>query len=169
MAKHKFLFLFVLCCVVPLAAAKLVLTNGWFASGVNSKGQWLTKEIQLLPAGKSTDPHWRLVYLAPSQCLEECSQTIELMQKIYLALGRKQQQLALVVLNDQPIAGLPATIKQHQGSAYDLAVGQLVLVENQGLALLQYPVPADGQQRLLTGKAVMTDLKKLMNYDRGPV
>jgi len=95
--------------------------------------------------------------------------TIDLMQKVYLALGRKQQQLALVVLTEQPLAALPVVMKQHLGSAQGLPTGQLVLVENQGLALLQYPVPADLQQRLLTGKAVMTDLKKLMNYDRGPV
>lgn len=169
MAKNKFLLLFLLCCVVPLAAAKLVLSNGWFSSGVNSQGQWLTKEVLLLPPGKSADPHWRLVYLAPQQCLQDCMQAIDLMQKVYLALGRKQQQLALVVLTEQPISALPATLTQQQGSAQGLSVGQLVLVENQGLALLQYPVPADTQQRLLTGKAVMADLKKLMNYDRGPV
>ena len=169
MAKNKFLLLFVLCCVVPLAAAKLVLSNGWFSSGVNSQGQWLSKEIHLLPPSKSTDPHWRLVYLAPQQCLQDCLETIDLMQKVYLALGRKQQQLALVVLTEQPLAALPVVMNQHLGSAQGLPTGQLVLVENQGLALLQYPVPADLQQRLLTGKAVMTDLKKLMNYDRGPV
>ena len=146
-----------------------MLSNGWFSAGVNSQGEWLAKEVHLLPPGKATDPHWRLVYLAPQQCLQDCMYTIDLMQKIHLALGRKQQQLALVGLAEQPISALPSALTQHQGSAQGLPVGQLVLVENQGLALLQYAVPVDMQQRLLTGKAVMTDLKKLMNYDRGPV
>ncbi|CAM5198082.1 hypothetical protein [Alishewanella longhuensis] len=48
MNKNKFLLLFILCCVLPLLAAKLVLELGWFNPGSSSRGQWLQQEIYLL-------------------------------------------------------------------------------------------------------------------------
>ncbi len=173
MAKQKFISLFVLCCLLPLAAAWLVLTSGWYQGGVNSKGQWLAAEIRLLPAVPATAPHWRLVFVAPASCQQYCAQTLQLMTQIHTALGRKQQQLSLLVvaaeLPSGLAAGLPKGVQFQQSDVTGLQIGSLVLVEQQGLALLQYPLPMQPQQFPLTGKAVMADLKKLMNYDRGPV
>lgn len=171
MAKQKFIGLFVLCCLLPLAAAWLVLTSGWYQGGVNSKGQWFATEIRLLPAVPATAPHWRLVFVAPASCQQSCAQTLQLMTQIHTALGRKQQQLSLlVVATELPSGlaeGLPKGVQFQQSDVSGLQIGSLVLVEQQGLALLQYsPQP---QQLPLMGKAVMADLKKLMNYDRGPV
>ncbi len=173
MAKHKFIGLFVLCCLLPLVAAWLVLASGWYQGGVNSKGQWLTTEIKLLPAVPATAPHWRLVFIAPASCQQACARTLQLMTQIHTALGRKQQQLTLLVAAAQfPTGladGLPKGVQFQQSDVTGFQVGSLVLVEQQGLALLQYPLPLQSQQLPLAGKAVMADLKKLMNYDRGPV
>jgi hypothetical protein len=169
MPKKKFLWLFAVCCLVPLAMAQLVLSAGWFSAGANSKGQWLSEEIKLLPATAANQPHWRLVYLAPTDCQQQCQQTLNLMTQIYTALGRKQDNLALVVLGDVAPKELATTMQFQQGKSPVLAEGQLILVEHNGLALLQYQFPADASQLPLLGKAVMSDLKKLISYDRGPV
>jgi len=169
MTKKKFLWLFGACCLLPLALAQLVLSAGWFAAGVNSKGQWLSEEIQLLPATAANQPHWRLVYLAPADCQQQCQQTLNLMTQIHTALGRKQENLSLVVLGDVAPAELTSTFQFQQGSSKTLTAGQLILVEHNGLALLQYQFPVDASQLPLLGKAVMSDLKKLISYDRGPV
>lgn len=173
MAKHKFIGLFMLCCGLPLAAAWLVLASGWYQGGVNSKGQWLSTEIRLLPAVPATAPHWRLVFIAPASCQQSCAETLHLMTQIHTALGRKQQQLSLLVTAAQLPAGLTAALPKgvqfQLSDVSGLQVGSLVLVEQQGLALLQYPLPLQSQQLPLAGKAVMADLKKLMNFDRGPV
>ena len=50
MNKKKFLLLFVLCCALPLLAAKLVLEFGWFNRGVSSNGEWQQTEVFLLTA-----------------------------------------------------------------------------------------------------------------------
>lgn len=168
MPKKKFIWLFALCCLLPVALAQLVLTQGWFSAGVNSKGQWLAEEIKLLPEVPASEPHWRLVYLAPTPCNSDCQQTLQLMTQIHTALGRKQQQLTLWVIGAQAPTELQAPIQFQQGENNSLQ-GQLVLVEHQGLALLQYAMPQDLQQLPLTGKAVMADLQKLMKFDRGPV
>jgi hypothetical protein len=169
MPKKKFLWLFAACCLVPLAMAQLVLSAGWFSAGANSKGQWLSEEITLLPATAADQPHWRLVYLAPTDCQQQCQQTLNLMTQIYTALGRKQDNLTLVVLGDVAPKELATTMQFKQGKSSVLAEGQLILVEHNGLALLQYQFPADASQLPLLGKAVMSDLKKLISYDRGPV
>lgn len=169
MPKKKFIWLFALCCLLPVALAQLLLTQGWFSAGVNSKGQWLAEEIQLLPAVPASEAHWRLVYLAPTPCLNDCQQALRLMTQIHTALGRKQQQLTLWVIGSEAPAELPSPLQFQQGDNKTLAAGQLVLVEHQGLALLQYAMPQDLQQLPLTGKAVMADLQKLMKFDRGPV
>lgn len=169
MPKKKFIWLFALCCLVPIGLAQLLLSQGWFSAGVNSKGQWLAEEIQLLPAVPASEPHWRLVYLAPTPCLSDCQQVLRLMTQIHTALGRKQQQLALWVIGNEAPAELQAPLQFKQGVNKNLALGQMVLVEHQGLALLQYAMPQDAQQLPLTGKAVMADLQKLMKFDRGPV
>ena len=59
MNKKKFLLLFILCCALPLAAAKLVLEMGWFSRGASSHGQWQQTEVFLLPA-TTEKAHWRL-------------------------------------------------------------------------------------------------------------
>lgn len=173
MPKKKFIWLFALCCLLPVALAQLVLKQGWFSAGASSKGQWLAEEIKLLPAVPASEPHWRLVYLAPSPCLQHCQQVLSLMTQIHTALGRKQDQLTLWVLSEQAPAQLqrPLQFQHNSGniSGNSIGIGELVLVEHQGLALLQYAMPADLQQLPLTGKAVMADLQKLMKFDRGPV
>ncbi len=168
MPKKKFLWLFAACCLVPLAIAQLVLSTGWFSAGVNSKGQWLSEDVQLLPAIAPNQPHWRLVYLAPADCQLECQQTLNLMSQIHSALGRKQDHLTLVVLGEVAPKELASKFQFQQGSSAVLAPGQMILVEHNGLGLLQYQFPADASQLALLGKAVMSDLKKLINYDRGP-
>lgn len=169
MPKKKFIWLFAIVCLVPVALAQLVLTQGWFSAGASSKGQWLTEEVQLLPAVPASAPHWRLVYLAPSPCLQDCQQVLTLMTQIHTALGRKQEQLTLWVLGEQAPAQMQQPMQFQRSANSAIGAGQLVLVEHQGLALLQYAMPQDLQQLPLTGKAVMADLQKLMKFDRGPV
>ncbi|MDF3126942.1 hypothetical protein [Rheinheimera sp. 1928-s] len=164
MAKKKFLVLFLLCSLLPLAFAQAFLSLGWFGSATTNKGQWLKEEIILLPAA-SGDVHWRLVYVTnEAECTTLCQNAHYGMQQVYTALGRKQQHLDLwqtggnkpQVLQWQP---LPAGVDSLQQ--------KLVLVDMHGLALMTYPVAEDKTQMVQTGKAILTDLNKLLKYDRG--
>lgn len=170
MSRQRFLICFVAVAVLPVLAAWLVLQAGWYSSGVNNKGQWLDRELQLLPAANRTAPHWRLVYLQPASCDSHCQAVQQLMLHIDTALGRKSDQLELVVLTEQPAAGSVGTsrLNYQQGSFAGLTAGGLLLVEMHGLALLRYTMPTDPQQLPLAGKDVMADLQKLMKFDRGP-
>lgn len=175
MNKQRFLSLFLLVGAVPLGMAFVLLKTGWYQAGVNNKGVWYQQEIHLLPAADKHQAHWRLVYLQPDICDTHCQAVVSLMQHIDLALGRKQDQLDLLVLAGQSPAmatdALPiqAKVPTIQRSFAGLPAGSLILVEQQGLALLHYPLPTAVGSLPLLGKDVMADLQKLMKFDRGPV
>lgn len=170
MSKQRFLSLFVLVAAVPVLVALLLLKSGWYHAGANNKGIWFEQEVRLLPAITQHQAHWRLVYLQPAHCDKTCLAVEHLMQQIDLALGRKQDQLDLVVLTDHPAvhSSEKSQIRFIQQSFAGLAAGSLLLVDQQGLALLHYPLPEASEQLPLLGKDVMADLQKLLKFDRGP-
>ena len=164
MAKKKFLLLFLLCSLLPLAFAQALLSFGWFSSATTNKGQWLSGEVSLLPAATDT-AHWRLVYVTQTaDCDQACQLAHYSMQQVYSALGRKQQYLTL--WQSGGIAPQDMQWQPNPVSATALQQ-QIVLVDMKGLALLAYPVSTEKEQMIKTAKAILTDLNKLLNYDRG--
>lgn len=171
MNKKKFLLLFVTCCVLPLLAAKLVLEMGWFNGGVSSKGQWQQTEVFLLPAS-AEKAHWRLA-VAPqtNECNSHCQQALFTVQQLYLGLGRKQQHVKPLLLGSQalpkdytifaslnPVRAIPEALQNH-----------ILLIDQQGLVLLSYPMPVVKADMAPTAKAIRQDLLKLLNFDRTSV
>ena len=167
MNKKKFLLLFILCCALPLAAAKLVLDMGWFSRGASSHGQWQQTEVFLLPA-TTEKAHWRLAVPASEECDNQCQRALFTVQQLYVGLGRKQQQLQPVLLGSakapeqfnvfsrlQPERSVPETLNKH-----------ILLIDQQGLVLLSYPAPATDADMAGVAKAIRQDLLKLFNYDR---
>jgi len=164
MKKTRFLLLFSLCLLLPLAAAKAVLSLGWLGSGTSNKGQWLTSELPLLPAvaGKQ---HWRLVFLNPQpQCETICLEAAYLQQQVFQALGRKQDYLALWQVGGEAQAGFLWQPLPAQAGSYS---NDLLLVDAKGLAILRYPVALERAANIATGKAILADLRKLLTYERG--
>lgn len=164
MAKKKFLVLFLLCSLLPLAFAQAFLSLGWFGNATTNKGQWLDEEVILLPAA-SGDVHWRLVYVTnEAECKTLCQNAHYGMQQVYTALGRKQQHLDLWQSGGEQ----PEKLQWQANPVGAEALQQkLVLVDLNGLALMTYPVAEDKTQMVQTGKAILTDLNKLLKYDRG--
>jgi hypothetical protein len=169
MTSRKFFSLFVLCALIPLAAAKLSLELGWFSQAAVNKGQWVEHDIELLPDVSSTAAAWRLVYLAPKDCAESCTQVLYSLQQLYLGLGRKQLQIQPIIMAPSKLEQLenyaalewsPNNVSQHE--LHD----QIVIVNRDGLALLRYPVPNAREEMRNLAQDIRTDLLRLMNYDR---
>ena len=167
--KYKFLLLFFLCISLPFVAAKLALHYGWFNSGTNNKGHWLEREIQLLPATAHTKQHWHLVYVQAQQCDASCELALYTMQQLYIGFGRKQTALSTLILAEQApaqLAKFPSIAWQAPTTSVPELQNQILIVNQQGLVLLRYPVPLDQAGMLVVGKGIRTDLLRLMNYDR---
>lgn len=170
MDKKKFLLLFVLCCALPLLAAKLVLEFGWFNSGVSSNGQWQQTEVFLLGASNAK-AHWRLAVAPKADCDNACQQTLFTIQQLYIGLGRKQMHVAPVLISDH---GVPAeyTIFTRHSALQPVPPAlhdRILLIDQQGLLLLSYPAPQAPAELAITATAIRKDLLKLLNYDRTSV
>lgn len=168
---HKnFLWLFFLCCVLPLIIAELTLSFAWMPSKTINKGEWLEQDLQLLPARLDVSQHWSLVYVQAEPCDQSCEMSLYAIQQIYIGLGRHQEKLNLYVVSSnfpQQLAQFPAV--KWRAPDYPLAPLQnhIYIANQQGLALLRYSVIQDKKTLLETSKDIRTDLLRLINYDRG--
>ncbi|MDX1676342.1 hypothetical protein [Arsukibacterium sp.] len=171
MNKNKFMLLFVLCCVLPLAAAKLVLEMGWFNPGSASRGSWLEQEIFLLDDISGQKKHWRIVMLADTACDQRCQNAMHTVKQLYIGLGRKQEQVQPVVVGtlNEPDA-YPMFIQQKAATDnLGYLQQQILLVDQKGLVLLSYPMPSHQAEMADTARNIRYDLLKLINYDRTSV
>ncbi|MBV2130904.1 hypothetical protein [Arsukibacterium indicum] len=171
MNKNKFMLLFVVCCVMPLAAAKLVLEMGWFNPGSSSKGVWLEQEIFLLDDISGQKKHWRIVMLADTPCQQRCQNALHTVKQLYIGLGRKQEQVQPVVVGtlNEPDA-YPMFVQQRaEINDVTLLQQQILLVDQKGLVLLSYPMPEQDAEMADIARSIRYDLLKLLNYDRTSV
>lgn len=174
MTSRKFFSLFLLCALVPLAAAKLSLAMGWFSHSVVNKGYWMEREIELLPDADLHTAAWRLVYIAPEHCTQSCEQALYGLQQLYTGLGRKQVNIQpLVIANNRPVVleRFSAIVWQSPENNLNKDVtdklhDQIVIVNRDGLALLRYPINRDAAHMETITKNIRTDLLRLLNYDR---
>ena len=172
MPSRKFFTLFIACALVPLVAAKVSLAMGWFSHSSINKGEWLEHDIQLLPVASSMAAHWRLVYVRASDCNQECDQALHVLQQLYTGLGRKQlniEPLFLSPINQVGFKQFPAVNVLVNTQLQPELENQIVIVNQQGLVLLRYPVSGDVEQMKTTAKDIRADLLRLMNYDRSEV
>lgn len=169
MTSRKFFALFIACALVPLIAAKISLEMGWFSQATVNKGQWLEHEIQLLPAAQPLAANWRLVYVRSSDCNDECDHALHAMQQLYTGLGRKQLNIEPLFLSAKEIPEskqFPAINVLIDTQPITELDNQIVIVNQQGLVLLRYPVNGDSEQMKNVAKDIRADLLRLMNYDR---
>jgi len=196
MSSRKFLSLFLLCALVPLAAAWASLRFGWFSAAPTvNHGEWLTQELRLLPAPAQGGGQWHLVYVpaaegepacaggreaffhpaadaSPTPVVTRCEQALLILQQLHAGLGRKQARVqALVLAADDPAARARyPQVEWQAAQVSDAAVrGRIGLVDPRGLALLRYAVEPDPQQAQRVAGDIRSDLLRLMNYDRSGV
>ncbi|HWV13812.1 MAG TPA: hypothetical protein VN030_00160 [Cellvibrio sp.] len=166
-AGKKFILLFIACFILPLVAAKLALALSWFHAGVGNQGNWLEREVNIVPA---TRKHWQLVYIPAGECEASCYLALYILQQTYSGLGRQQEQLNALVLADQVPQQLENFSALHWQPVTMPVAGlqnHIVIVNQLGMALLQYPVVSDQTHMLDTAKRIRADLRRLMTYDRG--
>ena len=170
MNKKKFLWLFVLCCALPLLAAKLVLEFGWFNRGVSSQGEWQQNEVFLL-APTTEKAHWRIGVMPAAECAAQCRDALHTVQQLYIGLGRKQAQVQPVLISPDAASSDYSAFKQQPPVATVPTAlhNKILLIDQQGLVLLSYPMPTAKTDMADTARAIRQDLLKLLNYDRTSV
>ncbi|TMN42749.1 transmembrane cytochrome oxidase associated protein [Pseudoalteromonas sp. S2755] len=149
--------------VLPVLLAFIALKIGWIPDGTTNHGEFLSQEVRQSELALETE--WSIVYQRPKQCNKQCSLLLDSLPNLYLALGKNQQKVSLVVLQDQNeksiefATSLPIHLNQ-------LEDNYLYLVDNKGLFVLKY-APVDSLEAMRNvQKGLLSDLKKLLNYSR---
>ncbi len=160
MKQYKTLLLLVASFIAPVIIAKLVLNQQLYQSARLNQGAFLEQEVQL---SLESNRQWLLVYYPKQECDQTCSQTLALMDNIINSLGREQDRVRPLLVSSSELA--PSRITQQQISG-QLETGHIYISDPLGLVLLAFPMEGGKQARLLAGKKVQSDLRKLLKMSR---
>jgi hypothetical protein len=164
MNNKKLISLFVISFILPLALALLVLKLDWLPGNTVNNGKFLTPEVKL-SEWASIDPKlWSIGLVAGEKCTDICSAYRDQVKNIYIALGKNQNKVGLVLLGEK----IPAVegFKNYAVANDNLKPEVLYVIDHMGLIVFYYPLVSDLHSNQLTGKGLIKDLKKLLNYAR---
>ncbi|WP_319782678.1 hypothetical protein [Oceanisphaera sp. IT1-181] len=148
--------------LLPVGLAWLTLQQGWFTTGVNSHGQWVTGQV-------AADSQWRLIVPQAANCAP-CPQAEPVLAQLILALGRDGSRVRQLVM--------PATVELEVGFVYIAdPPGTLIMryllygqppqvslqLELQPQGLLQEDL---SQKDQVMAKALLSDVRRLLTYSR---
>lgn len=161
--KNKTLPIFVACCLIPLVLAYMALKLEWIPSASSNQGEFLSQEIKLKNWQKSEHKQWTIALNHPQQCQQACTEQLQALDNLYVALGKNQGKVDMVILGGPQ--NEPQPWRQLQSND-QLTPASLYLVDHMGLVVLQYPYQQQPLENRLTQKGLLKDLKKLLNYAR---
>ncbi|MBU1365203.1 MAG: hypothetical protein KKE51_15410 [Gammaproteobacteria bacterium] len=144
--------------------------GGWHPSRTGHHGHLLNPprplpEQMLRSTGKNSEK-WKLVLQVSGPCAAECTNRLDEMRRIHVALYKNMGRLSRAVLTDQPDD--PALLALHasqpdlmvlstQPGALPEITDPVLLVDPQGLVIMTYPPDASPQ-------GMRADLDRLLKY-----
>lgn len=174
----RVLWLMLVIFVLPVIAAKLILSMHWYQSGVTNHGQLIDprlhyQDLQL----KNPSVHtWQMAYLLPQQCGEICQQQLHLLKQGHIALGKDQPRVVPVVivatqddlnvLKDSGFVLLFAPQLWRQPSMQSFAAQDFVLIDPLGQWVMRYPTVINKNDLPDELKGLLADLRKLLTLSR---
>ena len=163
--------------ILPVVIAKLALDNQWFNYGVTNQGELLEQPLTLDEIGlqKAEIKQWFVIYSLPKDCDEHCQQTLMGIEHAYLALGRETPRVTPIALSDSPFNAeqLKQIDDRHwrilttpEAAKSVLSSAQIYVSDPLGNIVLTYTQPENIDDIPAFGKAMLSDLKKLLKYSR---
>tara|TARA_R110001592_G_scaffold91754_4_gene268281 strand:- start:19356 stop:19916 length:561 start_codon:yes stop_codon:yes gene_type:complete len=164
--------------IVPVVLAKLALDNNWFNKASTNGGELLKEELsitQLDINDEALQKKWLILYRLPMPCDDNCKQTIYGINQTFISLGREMDRVIPVALyatefnSDElgvlkekfwEFTSLPIASKDKLESKWVYVADPL------GNIILKYAAPTSDEDVLVLGKAMLSDLRKLLKYSR---
>ena len=169
----KTLILLLLAFVLPVMAAKIVLSFDLYQGGATNKGQLLDSISYTNLAMTNPQPQeWQLLYQLPSHCDAICEDRLYILQQSHVALGRNQDRVHTIIMVDQhsdtdALTGFDfVTATPSKQLSKLLNQQELVIVDPLGSLVMSYPIAEDHQAQIMQGKALVADLRKLLKLSR---
>ena len=181
LSKHKnrrSLLLLLTVFILPILLAKLALDNQWLSLGVTNQGKLITQPLTLNDLGidnQTFDKKWLIIYRLPHTCPDLCLHSIETVHNSYVALGKDMPRVSAVLLKEDLFSAL-----QNQRLAKSqweilaltpqmnnlLQEPQVLIADPLGNVILTHQLPEKEQLQAAFGKAIITDMKKLLKYSK---
>lgn len=164
MKSKKTLALFIATFLLPLVLAYGVLKLQWLPTETTNHGQFVQPELNLTHWASIQPKSWAIGVLSSEECEDSCLQQRNALRNLYMALGKNRDKVDLVLIG----SGLPQPpdFKTYPFTPVQLKQGNLYLIDQMGLVLMEYSVIADAQENRQVQKGLIKDLKKLIKYAR---
>ena len=170
----KPLIILLLIFILPIVTAKIVLSMNLYQGGATNKGELLSIGISYVSlAMENPKPkEWQLLYLLPEHCDQLCQDRLYILQQSHVALGREQNRVhTLILLNAKSdISALSSvsfdTVQANTSMSKILNQQQMIIVDPLGSLIIRYPSVSGRDNQVLQGKALISDLRKLLKLSR---
>lgn len=156
---------------LPAVIAKVVLSQGWYETGVTNRGELVepyTTFEQLGQTSPLSEKGWQLAYVLPSDCQEQCQQQLHLMQQSHIALGKYQERVVPVIWTSKPsesTSGTMIVMQMNDSLSEKVQAGQMLIVDPLGQLVMAY-TPEANEDLVQLSKDVLADLRKLLKLSR---
>ncbi len=156
---------------LPALVAKLILSQGWYQSGVTNRGQLIEPYITLTQLGQvspKTIHGWQLAYVLPEQCEQLCQQQLHLLKQSHIALGKYQERVVPVLWRSESSDSVDSpmvTMLMNASVAEKVKQGQVVIVDPLGQLVMSY-TPKQNEDLVKLSKDMLADLRKLLKLSR---
>ncbi|AQW60891.1 hypothetical protein [Vibrio owensii] len=156
---------------LPAVIAKVVLSQGWYETGVTNRGELVepyTTFEQLGQTSPLSEKGWQLAYVLPSDCQEQCQQQLHLMQQSHIALGKYQERVVPVIWTSKQSASTSETMmvmQMNDSLSEKVQAGQMLIVDPLGQLVMAY-TPEANEDLVQLSKDVLADLRKLLKLSR---
>ncbi|MFN1580399.1 cytochrome oxidase biogenesis cluster protein [Vibrio rotiferianus] len=156
---------------LPAIIAKVVLSQGWYETGVTNRGELVEPYITLEQLGQPSpldEKGWQLAYVLPPDCQKQCQQQIHLMQQSHIALGKYQERVVPVIWTSEEANDVDQSIvvmQMNDALSSRVKAGQMLIVDPLGQLVMSY-TPEANEDLVRLSKDVLADLRKLLKLSR---
>lgn len=156
---------------LPAIIAKVILSQGWYQSGVTNRGELIEPYTTLGQLGQDSLPvarEWQLAYVVPEQCEAQCQQQLHLLKQSHIALGKYQERVVPVLWTSELSDSVKVPLERMVMNASveeQVTPGQVVIVDPLGQLVMSY-TPKPNEDLVKLSKDMLADLRKLLKLSR---
>ncbi|CAH0528944.1 hypothetical protein [Vibrio hippocampi] len=158
---------------LPFLAAKTILSQHWYQSGVTNNGELLEPRLtfeQLNLDNPLQGQQWQLGFVLPVSCEQSCQHRLYLLGQTHTALGQYQSRVTPVVyvLPNQVLPELPssfAVVEINRQFLQSVPSQGYLIADTLGQLVMFFPPVVESQQ-VSQSKGLLFDLRKLLKLSR---
>lgn len=171
-------FLLLAVFIIPVVMAKLALDNDWFNEAATNSGTLVEQELTLAELGITDEVllrKWLIISQVPESCLAICKQSLYGVNQTFISLGKEMKRVVPVGLHSAPIdleaiGNLKTDVWRFnqisQSVKNKLDPSKVYVADPLGNIILVYEQPKSDEEVIAFGKAMLSDLRKLLKYSR---